>query len=257
MTLLSFYNKKLSAAVKSLTKRSSLLRCLNAGHLIKKPVKKEMTNNRIFSFFTPKENKFFPMINNIGALIKDSADTLLEFITCSNKEQMNSLCLKIKDLERQSDSVVKQIYYELNNTFITPFDREDIQLLCERLDDVLDSINSSSKRVLLFQPKFIPKEIVDMCRIIVEACEAIVTALDGLKAINKKADAIRVQCRVLHDLESRGDELYEEYVKKLFENEKDGVELVKMQGIMQGLESTTDMTYSVGKTIRTILVKYA
>lgn len=213
--------------------------------------------NRIFSFLTPKENKFFPLITSIGKILQDTSTELLDFIKCNDKDKMAELYAKIKNYERASDSIVNEIFVELNDTFITPFDREDIQILCERLDDTLDSMNSAAKRVLIFQPKIIPKETVEMCQIIADCCDAIVLALGELKTLNKTSEEARKQCDILHDLEQKGDELYEEYIRAMFESCKNTVELIKMQGIMQELERATDMAHSVGKIIKTIIVKYA
>ncbi len=216
-----------------------------------------MAINRIFSFLTPKENKFFPLINSIGSYLTEASDTLVKFINCTDKDEMTELYAKIKSCERQSDEVLNTVFTELNETFITPFDREDIQVLCERLDDTLDYMNSAAKRVLLFQPKETPDAMTEICTVIRKCSYAIAAVLTGLKSINKNASFVREQCELLHDLEQSGDELYEEYVKHLFETEKDSIELIKKQGIMQELERTTDMAHSVGKIVKTMIVKYA
>ncbi|MDR3238201.1 MAG: DUF47 family protein [Spirochaetia bacterium] len=214
-----------------------------------------MAINTILSFLVPKENKFFPLINNIGFVLNNAGKALIEFIN-ADKEQMDGLYVKIKSYEKEADGLVDTVFVELNNTFLTPFDREDIQLLCERLDDTLDSINSSSKRVLLFMPNYIPEAAIEICNIISASCEAIYIALKELKTIGKKSDLALGQCDKLHALEHDADDLYEEYMKHLFENEHDSVELLKLKEIMQELERTTDITHSVGKIIKTIIVKY-
>lgn len=197
------------------------------------------------------------MINQIGDMLVKASDVLVEFIHCSDQSKRTELYRCIKSYESECDTLVDNIYNELNNSFITPFDREDIHELCEALDDTLDGINSSSKRVLLFQPKQIPSKMEAMCRVISNACHAASIAVKELKTINKKPDIALQQCTILHDLEQEGDELYEEFVKDIFEYEKDTIELVKNKEIMQELEGTTDFAKIIGKTIKTIIVKYA
>ena len=216
-----------------------------------------MNKNSIFSFLLPKENKFFPLINQVGELNYSASISLNKFIKSKHKDQMQDLYFEIKAFEREADDLLNIIYEELNVTFITPFDREDIHELCERLDDTLDNINSASKRVLLFQPKKISDSTFELCKIIGECCLAILTALKELKTINKKPEVALAQCEKLHLLEREADEVYEQYVKHLFEYETDSIELFKMKEIMQELERTTDAANAVGKVIKTIIVKYA
>ena len=215
-----------------------------------------MALNTIFSFLLPKESKFFPLISEVGAVIDKASKLLIEFIK-SDREHMEEFYARIKNCEKDADKLTDTIFEELNNTFITPFDREDIQLLSETLDDVIDSINSCSKRVLIFQPKNIPAELVKMCEIISTSCGVIKSAVEELKNIKKNAGKVQDYCSRLHELERDGDDLYEEYIKQLFETERNGIEILKLKGIIQDLERTTDITHSVGKIIKTIIVKYA
>jgi predicted phosphate transport protein (TIGR00153 family) len=215
-----------------------------------------MAINTIFSFLIPKENKFFPLINEVGLVLDKTAKILIDFIK-SDKTQMEGLYAKIKACETEADLITDTIFEELNNTFITPFDREDIQALCERLDDIVDAINSCSKRILIFQPKIIPPAAVKMCEIISDSCMVINAALQELKNIHKNTNTALEYCHRLHELEHDGDDLYEEYIKHLFETERNGIELLKLKEIIQELERATDITYSVGKIIKTIVVKYA
>jgi len=216
-----------------------------------------MKSNSIFSFLLPKESKFFPLINHIGELNKNASSTLVKFITCEDKQKMQDLYFEIKGYEREADEVLNVIFDELNITFITPFDREDIHELCERLDDMLDNINSASKRVLLFQPKSIPNSALELCKIIAECGDSIYIALKELKTMNKKPAVALEQTEKLHQFERKADEVYEQYIKHLFEVEQDSIELFKIKEIMQEFERTTDAANAVGKIIKTMIVKYA
>ena len=216
-----------------------------------------MSLNSFFSRFKPKENKFFPMINTVGDLLAKAAQKQAELIKKPTFEEMEEDYKLIKECETQSDTEIAKIYEELNISFITPFDREDIHSLCETVDDTLDFINSTSKRILLFRPKQIPDVAARMTEIISECCQAISISLHELKTVNKKPDVALKQCELLHDLEQEADEIYENFVKKLFEEETDNKEIIKNKEIIQHMERTTDMAKHVGKIIKTIIVKYA
>ena len=102
--------------------------------------------NSFFSKFTPREPKFFPLLKAMVDVIKDATDIMIEFIDKGNHENAAEYYRKIKEEERKGDALSNKIFDELNKTFITPFDREDINNLATHLDDVTDYINSAAKR---------------------------------------------------------------------------------------------------------------
>lgn len=213
--------------------------------------------NSIFSVFLPKEDKFFPMFRRIGEAMVEAADLFTQLISETERQKQEEIYPQIKAIETECDNIVIDIFNELNDAFVSPFDREDIHGLTNALDDVVDLITSSSKRLLLYRPKQIPTKAMHMAEIILEGARCVRVGMTELKTINKKPQLALEQCQRLHDLEHEGDEVYESFLQDLFENEKDAVELVKLKDLMQGMESATDKENSVGKALKTIIVKYA
>lgn len=213
--------------------------------------------NSIFSVFLPKEDKFFPMFRRIGEAMVEAADLFTQLISETERQKQEEIYPQIKAIETECDNIVIDIFNELNDAFVSPFDREDIHGLTNALDDVVDLITSSSKRILLYRPKQIPTKAMHMAEIILEGAKCVRVGMTELKTINKKPQLALEQCQRLHDLEHEGDEVYESFLQDLFENEKDAVELVKLKDLMQGMESATDKENSVGKALKTIIVKYA
>ncbi len=213
--------------------------------------------NSIFSVFLPKEDKFFPMFRRIGEAMVEAADLFTQLISETERQKQEEIYPQIKAIETECDNIVIDIFNELNDAFVSPFDREDIHGLTNALDDVVDLITSSSKRILLYRPKQIPTKAMHMAEIILEGAKCVRVGMTELKTINKKPHLALEQCQRLHDLEHEGDEVYESFLQDLFENEKDAVELVKLKDLMQGMESATDKENSVGKALKTIIVKYA
>ena len=164
---------------------------------------------------------------------------------------------KIKEQEKKGDALSVKIFDELNSTFITPFDREDIHHLADRLDDVTDYINSCAKRIVLYNPKQLPKEAIDLALLIKEGAVCIGKAVDELNVMKKNSKKIKEYCVELHNIENKADDVYENFLIQLFENEKDAVEIIKLKEIMYELEKATDAAEYVGKIIKTIIVKYA
>jgi len=216
-----------------------------------------MAINSIFSFLTPKETKFFPLLNEMSDKLVEASLLLNKLVQSSDREKSKELYKQIKGVETSGDELINKIFGELNDTFITPFDREDIHNLCERLDDVLDLINSSGKRIIIYNPKHIPEKTIQMSNLIIKGSEAVKIAVNELHSITKKPFYALDQINHLHGVEHEADDVYEHFVMELFENEIDSIELIKIKEIMQELEKATDRLDAVGKIIKTIIVKYS
>ena len=214
-------------------------------------------NNSFFSKFTPKEPKFFPILKEMSNIILVASDLIIECVQNSEHEAAIEYYKKIKEQERKGDALSARIFDELNSTFITPFDREDIHHLADRLDDVTDYINSCAKKIVLYNPKKMPQNAVVLANLIKEGAICIDKAVDELDVMKKNSKKIKEYCVELHAIENRADDVYENFLIELFEKEKDAVEIIKLKEIMNELERATDAAEYVGKIIKTIIVKYA
>lgn len=214
-------------------------------------------NNSIFHKFTPKEPKFFPILKEMSEVILIASDLIIECVQKNDRQSSIDYYKRIKDEEKRGDALSNRIFDELNATFITPFDREDINHLATLLDDVTDYINSCAKRIVLYNPRQLPESAAELARLVKEGAVCISKAVDELDVLKKDSKKIKGYCQELHDIENRADDVYEHFIIDLFEREKDGIEIVKVKEIMQELEKATNATELVGKIIKTIVVKYA
>ena len=213
--------------------------------------------NSFLNRLTPKEPKFFPLLQGLAEIILKVSDLLIECIESNNPEMAMEYYKKIKELERDGDKLSNRIFEELNSTFITPFDREDIHHLAGKLDDVTDEINSCAKRIAFYKPKSLPEDALVLAKMIKEGAVFIAKAVDELDVLKKSPAKIKEYCNELHLMENRADDAYQQFIIKLFEEEKDGIEIIKLKEIVYELEKTTDVEEHVGKIIKTIIVKYA
>jgi len=214
-------------------------------------------NNSFFSKFTPKETKFFPILTEMADVILVASDLIIECVQNNNHELAIEYYKKIKEQEKKGDKLSAKVFDELNSTFITPFDREDIHHLADKIDDVTDYINSCAKKIVLYNPKQIPAKAVDIAKLIREDAIAIQKAVNELDVLKKNSNKIKEYCLELKVIENKADDVYENFLIDLFENQKDAVEIIKMKEIMSELEKATDAAEHVGKIIKTIIVKYA
>jgi len=182
---------------------------------------------------------------------------MIECVQSKTHEEVVEYAKQIKVFEKKGDKILIQVFDELNATFITPFDREDIHDLANFLDDVMDFLNSSAKKMMLYRPKHVPESAVRLANLVHQASDIVLTAVTELSSIKKNAANIKQLCNELHEIENAADEVYEEFLSNLFANETDNIEVIKLKEIMQELEKATDAADNVGKIIKTILVKYA
>ncbi|MDR0560673.1 MAG: DUF47 family protein [Prevotellaceae bacterium] len=213
--------------------------------------------NMFFNRLLPKEPKFFPLLQKVANVIYEISDLIIECVQTHDHSSAMECFRRIKEMEREADVLSTRIFDALNKTFITPFDREDIDHLATRMDDVIDNINSCAKRIALYNPKRIPEAALDMAHNLKDSAVYIVKAVEELNILKHSQENIKKYCDELHNLENKGDDIYENFIVNLFEKETDVAEIIKTKEIMYELEKATDTMEHVGKIIKTIIVKYA
>jgi uncharacterized protein Yka (UPF0111/DUF47 family) len=215
-----------------------------------------MRFNTLFRRLTPHERKFYPLLNGMTAHILEAAALLIE-LTQADRSKYKDLYLQIKLLETKCDRILDNLFDELNNTFITPFDREDINALGEELDNIMDTINSTAKRTEMYQPDGLPPQALELAQVLRQSCILVQSAVNQLDTMQKRVTDIRDICQQLHDLENHADDVYEHFVIDIFDKETNAIKLIKLKEILQEIERATDRTDNVGKIIKAIIVKYA
>lgn len=214
-------------------------------------------NNSFFSKLAPKEPKFFPLLSGLSDVIIEITEMMIEFITNYNPETAEGCYKKIKEIERKGDRITNQVFDELNVSFITPFDREDINDLSSTMDDVNDFVNSAAKKIYLYRPETIPAPAFDMAICLKDSSLYIKKAVDALPSLKNNLLNIKESCNMLHVLENKADDIYEHFLIDLFKNTDNPIEMIKVKEILSELERATDVAERVGKTIKKIIVKYA
>jgi len=217
-----------------------------------------MKINSILSIFTPKDVKFLPLMVEIAEIIDKAAALLQElFTSVDNPEQIKELSRSIKLEESKGDTVTGKMFQMLNETFITPFDREDITELTDTMDDVIDIINRVAQKVMLFSPETLPPATLELAVVIKKGAAEIKFAVNELTILKKSDKQIRKHLKEIKLLEEEGDRIYERGTTALFKSDIRTVELIKLKEIIQELEKAANRINSVGKILKTMIVKYA
>jgi predicted phosphate transport protein (TIGR00153 family) len=216
-----------------------------------------MKINTILSVFTPKDVKFIPLLKQLAAVMVQSGLLLNQLFTIKEKNKRNEICRLIKAEEVEGDKISGRVLKELNNTFITPFDREDINALADKIEEVIDVINRVAQKVLLLSPEKFPTHTIRMTEIIRSGSIEVNEAVKSLDHLQKSDEGFRKHYKKIKSLEEDADRVYEEGITVLFTEEKDAIELIKLKDILQELEKTANKINTTGKVLKTIFVKYA
>ena len=217
-----------------------------------------MKFNSILSIFTPKDGKFFPLLEGTSDVLTKAATLLEELFSSDNDmERVKDLCRAIKLEETNGDKVTGLIYKELNDTFLTPFDREDISALADEMDDAIDAINRAAQKVMLFSPEILPPATAQLAQIIRKGAVEVQSAAHKLTEVKKSSDQVIAHVKKIKELEEEADGIYEKGTSGLFKSEMRTLELMKLKEIIQELEKSANKINNVGKVLKTIIVKYA
>ena len=215
-----------------------------------------MSLNSIFSYFVPKDKKFFPLFEQAGSNLIDMAKLLKESVHTTDLQLRKDNSKLLEDLEHKGDNLTHQIHLELGKNFITPFDREDIHALASSLDDVADFIHGASNRMELYKVTETSDAMKEISSLILEATEHVAKALFELKDL-KNIRNITDSCVRINSVENKADYIFDKAVAELFEYEKDAINLIKNKEVLSAMEDATDKCEDVANVLESILVKNA
>jgi uncharacterized protein len=199
----------------------------------------------------PRETKFFNMFAEMSGNVTDGARLLLEIL--QDFQNVESRLQKLQEIEHRGDDMTHAIITKLNQTFITPFDREDIHRLATTLDDVLDYVHAAGERLTTYKITQRSPRATRLAELIVRQTEQISKAISRLD----KHDAVLDYCVEINRLENEADSIAREAIGKLFEEEKDPIALIKMKELYEVLEMATDKAEDVANVIETVVLKSA
>jgi uncharacterized protein len=216
-----------------------------------------MNLDSVLKFFVPQDDSFYPLFEEDVKILIKASELLKKLMQTNNLDEREEIIRQIKDVEHDGDDVTHKIFQQLNKSFITPFDREDIQELASTLDDVVDFINGIGQRILIYKPKEYMPVFQEMAEIIHQCAIEIEISILALRHAAKNKEKIIQSCINLNTFENRADELHHIGLSELFENETDTKELIKKKAVLETLEKTVDKAEDVSDAVKTILVKMA
>ena len=199
---------------------------------------------------TPRENSFYSMFATSGRNLMEGAGLLKELLGAEMSER-KAIAERMRSCEHAGDEATHAIMRELNETFVTPFDREDIYRLASSLDDVMDYMEAAVDLVVLYNIDQLPPEIADQVDVLERAAELTAEAMPRLRSM-KDLSEFWIE---LNRLENQADQVYRRILAKLFSGEYDALTVLKLKEVVDQLEAAADAFEHVANTVETIAVK--
>ena len=199
----------------------------------------------------PRDEKFFELFDQLAGHLATSAQML--DVLFSDPKNVNQHVKLIKDVEHKADLLTATVNQRIDKSFITPIDREDIHMLASRLDDVIDRLDGTARRVVMLHINEVREPARRMAHVICEAAEHIATAVVAVK----KPAQVSAQTAEIKKLEEEGDAIYHEAVGALFAGTPDPLEVIRWKEVYETLEIAIDQCMGVATALQSISIKNA
>ncbi len=200
----------------------------------------------------PRETKFFQMFVDMAQNLIEGARLMKALL--EDFQNVPAQIARLKDIEHRGDDMTHAVMTKLNQTFITPFDREDIHRLASSIDDVLDLLNAAGDRIMVYKITSVTRESAVLAGLILQQSEELERALSKLE---KQQQSVMQHCVEINRLENEADRVCRDAVGYLFETEKDPIALIKIKELYEVLELATDKAEDAANVIESVILKSA
>lgn len=203
------------------------------------------------SWIKSNENEILKILDDLASKAVETSEALLAYLDdLGNSEKME----KVRKLETEGDVFTREIFAELNKTFITPLDREDMQRIASKIDDVIDFLDGIAARLYSYKIDTPPAFSKLMIEELVKATKEVEYMVSKLRRIKDPKDMIN-HCRNTSIIEHKVDDLYRDAIRELFES-NDAIHIIKLKDIYESIETASDRCVDVADVVEDIVLKY-
>jgi predicted phosphate transport protein (TIGR00153 family) len=199
---------------------------------------------------TPRQTTFYDLFATSAGNLLVGARLLAELLGADSSGRQQ-IAERMRAAEHDGDEATHAILREVNSTFVTPFDREDIYRLASSLDDVMDHMDAAVDLVVLYKIGELPREIADQVEVLERAAEVTAEAMPRLRGMNHLED----YWIEINRLENQADQIYRKLLAKLFGGDYDALTVLKLKDVVEELEKAADAFEHVAHTVESIAVK--
>ena len=202
----------------------------------------------------PRSGRFYELFDQSARNLVVASEALTDLL--EHFENVETKTVHLKDLEHEGDEITHEIYLQVHKTFVTPFDREDIAALAQRMDDVMDYIEGASTAIRIYgitRPTSAARGLADLIRL---QCIQLEKAISVIR-YKGRLKSILEQLKEINRLENEADSLFLDSMAELFRGEKNSVDIIKWRDVYDQLEQATDSCEQVAHVLEAIVLKHA
>jgi uncharacterized protein len=210
-----------------------------------------------FQRLMPRQEQFYPLFERHAAVVVAAARSLRAML--AGGDQVKRRCQDIVALEHEADGIAREVLISLRTTFITPFDRADVQSLITAMDDSIDQMQQTAKAIMLFEVVAFEDEMRAMADAIVECAELVQRAVSMLPELARNAAEINEVSLQINRIEGDADDMHDRGLERLYQKAKAGnpMEFIRGNEIYNHLENTVDRLEDVANEIQGIVIEHA
>jgi predicted phosphate transport protein (TIGR00153 family) len=210
---------------------------------------------RLLSMLMPQERKFFALFNQHASLVVQGAAALVEMLEgYADGTRRDEFVAKIQTIEHNADEVTHETVALMHNTFVTPFDRDQINKLIQRMDDILDLIQDTAESLMLYDVHTLTAEVRHLANLMQLSCQKVHDAVTQLSSMDNGQAILKI-CQEIDVLESDADRVMRSAISRLFREEKDVRQLVKLKAVYELIELATDKCLDVALVIEGVVLE--
>jgi uncharacterized protein Yka (UPF0111/DUF47 family) len=207
----------------------------------------------IKEWVVPQDKIFFDLFDRMARTVVSAADLLVEFV--ENYENVKEQCHRMKQIEHQGDGITHEIYEQLNRTFITPLEPEEISRLASALDDILDYIDGTAQQMYSYGITKTDDSMIELAKLIQLSVVEIEKAVNNIRSV-KNPSLIEERCIEVNRLENVADNVLGHAIRDLFKTE-DAITIIKLKDIYENLEMATDKCEDVANVLSDIAIRHS
>lgn len=202
----------------------------------------------------PMQENFFELFEQAAYQMESAGEHFYHLV--QDLPHASDYAKLIAEHEATADNYARATFDLLHKAFITPFDRHDIHRITRKLDDILDMINRTTKRIVLYQFKLLPPDILRIADLVLQAVRAVKQAISQLKNLKNAAEIIKL-CQAISELDGKTEEIMLEGVDKLFTDEQDFKYLLKSKEIFEYSTDIVHECHDLADIIKGIVLEYS
>ncbi len=214
-----------------------------------------MKIDRLIQKLLPHDEHFYALLEESAQNLIRAGKELKHLPVCKTQAQRVNTAKRIKEVEHEGDSITHRIFSELNSTFVTPLDREDIHELASALDDILDHMDGCANRFALYKITRVPKAVAQLIDVLNHSIAELERGVHLLRKLNE-VEEIQNTFKRINEYENQADVIFDQAVADLFDKEKNPVQIIKIKEVFVGLETATDKCEDAANVLEGILIKH-